>query len=206
MNVLVLAAHGDDEVIGCGGTIRKLVDEGHGVEVWYMTGLDPLGERHAASAILGFEWLCGDYEPLTPASLTAEFQITVDEIVLNEGHDIVLCPPPDMHSDHRAVYEAALVACRANRKDAPSLYAYEIGTTTQYNDAGYLWHPNTWVDITETIDAKCRAMEAYKSQQRQRPHPRNIHGLYRIASYRGLGAGCDYAEAFMLVHGRGGAL
>lgn len=206
MDIIVLAAHGDDEVIGCGGTIRKLADAGHAVKVWYITAVHgQTCERDRAAKILGFEpCFCG-YDPLTLAANVQGVNGMV-QTVLDHAPDIVLCPPPDMHSDHRAVYEAALVACRANRANAPSLYAYEIGTTTQYNDAGYAWHPNTWVDITATIDAKCEAMLAYRSQLRTPPHPRNWGGLCTIARYRGLGAGCEYAEAFMLIHGHGGAL
>jgi len=220
VNVLVLAAHPDDETIGAGGTIARLADSGARVHLWIATEAAPprwseeekesrRREARRAAEILGVESVSfGGFPTMHLRSTPAlDLNSAVDEAVRETSAEVVLAPPPaDVNSDHSALFDAALVACRAlPESPVRALYAYEISTTTGFCPPERRFEADTWVDISATLETKLEAMRAYESELREAPHPRSIEGLTVLARERGLGCGFDYAEGFRLAGRRIGA-
>jgi LmbE family N-acetylglucosaminyl deacetylase len=117
------------------------------------------------------------------------------EIVYTHG-------PSDINRDHRAILEAVLVATRPF--SAPSVrevWLYETASSTEWGGPPLLppFEPQMFVDITETLELKVRALECYKREVRLWPHPRSAEGIRARARYFGSLAGFEAAEPFRLV-------
>lgn len=212
MTVLVFAPHADDEVLGCGGTIRRLADEGRTVHVCIVTeGYTPYwSEEHldqradeiadAASKLgvsetheLGYP--AAKLDTVTQKELNDDITAKVSEL----DSDTVLLPHSgDLHRDHQLVHEAGLVACRP-QTGVDRVFTYETLSETEWGTAWDSFEPTTYVDISETLDTKCQAMHKYRSEVREFPHPRSIKSIKAHATKRGSEAHMPAAEAFSLV-------
>lgn len=209
MNILIFAPHNDDEVLGAGGTICKYTEAGHRVTVCEVTcGGDylPLQEEaKRAHRILGVEETIFlnlpvvELKNLSPAKLNA----AIGEVVDRVKPKIVFTPfIGDMHIDHREVTDSVLVAVRpVNGNSVRTVYMYETLSETGWNipSGEKTFRPDTWMDITSTIELKIQAMECYQSQIKKYPNPRSSRGIQALAMYRGSTVSLEYAEAFMLV-------
>lgn len=222
MNVLVLAAHPDDEVLGCGGTIAKLAEAGH-----YVT-IAVLGEgetsrytqRDAADAAR-VEELAGDCrtvgaflgarEVVTASLPDNRFDTVALLDVVKIVEDLVERVKPervyvqhggDLNVDHVVLYRATLTATRPMAgTPVREVLAYEVNSSTEWAFASFgpVFRPNVFEDITGTLDRKIEAMERYKSEARPFPHPRSPEALRAQAVRWGGVAGLHAAEAFELV-------
>lgn len=211
--VLIFAPHNDDEILGAGGTISKLCKQGFMVTVCETTSgpsSESLqAEAKAAHKVLGvsdsifLNLPACQLDRMSKPEMNAEFCKVVKQI----KPEIVLIPHyGDMHLDHRWVAEAAMVAVRP--LEAPytkKVLAYETLSETEWNtpSVNNVFIPNVWVDISEELDGKIKAMECYKSQLHDFPHPRSLGAIRALAQYRGSTVGVQAAEAFMLVRGIG---
>ena len=209
MNILVIAPHNDDEVLGVGGTISKYAEAGHFVTVCEVTSgaKYQLMQQEAKEAhrILGVKDSIFLNLPVVklrtmePAVINA----AISEVVNNVKPDIAFIPfIGDMHLDHREVTESALVALRpVNNATIKHIYMYETLSETGWNipNGERAFIPDTYIDITTTIDKKIEAMSCYKSQIKDYPNPRSIAAIKVLAMYRGSTVCVDYAESFMLV-------
>ena len=208
-SVLVFAPHNDDEILGVGGTIRKLSTEGYNVVVCEVTAGPSFktlkAEAERAHAILGVE---KSFFPNLPScmlesysksDMNEQFRKVVEDI----KPSIVFIPHyGDMHLDHRWVAEAAMVAVRPLHSPfIKKVLSYETLSETEWNTPSInnAFIPNVWIDISNEIDKKIMAMECYKSQLHAFPHPRSIEAIKALAHYRGSTIGATSAEAFMLV-------
>jgi LmbE family N-acetylglucosaminyl deacetylase len=214
--VLVVAPHPDDETLGVGGTIAKFSSQGDEVFVLIVSGhLPPLysredyeitvSEANSAFDLLGVarsEFLeipatmIGD-QPLH------EFNGRISEIVNKFSPQMVFCPYPDRHIDHRLVFDSLMVATRpvSITKDIGILAAYETLSETHWN-APHIepnFTPNWVIDITEHIEKKLDALRCYKSQLSDFPGPRSIQAVEALAKFRGTQAGFGYGEGFHIV-------
>ena len=214
--ILVVAPHPDDETLGAGGTIAKYVEDGHQVSILTISGhLPPLYSREdyektikeasQAFSILGVlkSWFLE-----IPATMIGEQPIgrlnkkIVD--VLNEIEpEIVLCPFPDRHIDHRVVFNAVMVASRpvGIGRCIELLAAYETLSETHWN-APHIepnFMPNWVVDISEQINKKINALECYESQIPPFPGSRSLEAVKALAMFRGTQAGFGYGEAFQVI-------
>ncbi len=203
MNVLVVAPHPDDEVLGCGGTIARHVAEGDTVDVVIVTRGDDRydqqwiersrDEARAAHRFLGVtrsSFL--DYPSPTldkvPASLIAE------RIGRTGRWDIAYIPHSgDVHQEHRIVHQACLVAFRP---PGPDIYAYETLSSTEW---GTGFTPDHFVVISTTLGRKVSAMSCYQTQLQDAPSPRSLEGIRVLARMRGLSVQRHHAEAFVTV-------
>lgn len=216
MKVMVIAPHPDDEVLGCGGAMARHTSEGDEVFVLVVTrGVPELFspetiegtrlELKAAHEILGIQEtifldLPAPRLDTVPGHVIAD---GINEEIRRIQPEIVYLPHRgDIHSDHRFVYYATLVACRPiHNRSVRKLLCYETISETEWappfgEDA---FVPTVFVDISEYLETKLAAMACYKSQLQNPPLPRSLSGLENLAKVRGNGIGLAAAEAFMLV-------
>lgn len=211
MKILVFAPHNDDEVLGVGGTIAKHVENGNEVYVCEVTigknkerAMRIKDESAAAHKILGVKdsyYLDFPVVGLTDLP-TTELNKEIHKIVQDVKPDIAYIPHKgDMHIDHATVAESAMVALRpVDSPQVKAIYVYETLSETEWNipsvDNAFI--PNVYVDITETIDKKIKAMECYQSQLYDFPHPRSLQAIKSLSELRGSTICVKNAESFML--------
>lgn len=216
MNILVIAPHPDDEIIGVGGTILKYIKEKHNVSICIVTrGCEPLfsdenvaitrEEARKAHKYLGVK---GTYYLDFPAVMLEkanryEINDKLLEIIDKVKADIVFIPHHgDMQKDHQIVSESAMVALRPKYKHKVlEIYAYETLSETEWNipHSSNTFIPNVFVDISNYLEAKLTAMSCYSSQLSEFPNPRSLEAIEALAKYRGSSICVKAAEAFMLV-------
>ena len=217
MNILIIAPHPDDEVLGLGGTMHRLAGEGHKLTVAIVTrGWAPLfpdeqvqqvrTEAQAAADTLGVEKLHFMDLPVTRLNALPEHELNAafDRLILDEQPQWVFLPHPgDRHEDHRQVFEAGMVALRpvASRSFVRRVLCYETVSETHWSASGIEPHfePHIWIDISAHLDAKRAAMQKYASQVRPAPDARSLEAVSALATWRGSVVGLRAAEAFMLV-------
>jgi LmbE family N-acetylglucosaminyl deacetylase len=222
MNVLVLAAHPDDEVLGCGGTIARLAKEGHAVYIgilgegitsrWRrredanLTALEALHDqakcvaRYLGAAELFLHSLPDNRFDTVPllevVKIVEELIARVSPVAVYTQHG------GDLNIDHMTLFRATLTATRLTDDcQVREVYAYEVGSSTEWAFQKFqpVFRPNVFVNIATTLDAKIAAMELYDSEARQFPHPRAPQSLRAAAQRWGSVAGLEAAEAFELV-------
>ncbi len=214
MNILVFAPHNDDEVIGLGGTLAKLAREGHKITVCEVTRGPKVesADRVVAEALQAHKIL-GVAEsvfldlPVLDIHLVPvrEKNGPFIELVKRVQPDIAFIPHHgDLHSDHTTVAMSAMVALRPmNAPQLKAIYAYETLSESEWNipDGAHAFIPNTWCDITDTMDIKLQAMACYSSQLRPFPHPRSLEAIEAQAKVRGSTLCMERAEAFIQLRG-----
>lgn len=219
-SILVLAAHPDDEVLGCGGTIARLADQGARIHIAFMADgvlsrADAQGARddelrarrvaaNRACDILGVKSLSfGDF-PDNRMDTVPLLDIVklVETLIVEHRPDTVLTHHAgDVNIDHRRVHEAAVTACRPQRgHPVKTLLCFEVPSSTEWQLPGSapVFAPNWFVNISDTLDRKLAALGAYAAELRDWPHPRSLQGVEHLARWRGATVGVDAAEAFML--------
>ena len=222
MNILIVAAHPDDEVLGCGGTISRLIDEGHDIYVAILgegvssryperpkdveSQIDKLriSCRRAADC-LGVKDLfihqlpdnCFDTVPLLDVvKIIEELVDRIKPTAVYSHHG------GDLNVDHVITHRAVLTAIRP-MADCPvkEIYAFEIPSSTEWAFQQFepRFRPTVFTDISETIEIKIEAMQFYESEIRSFPHPRSPEALRINAQRWGSVVGCECAEAFELI-------
>ncbi len=216
MNILVIATHPDDEVLGCGGVIARHVAANDNVYVLVVTrGIPEIfpanqieetrRELQLAHSILGVKHVEFLDFPAPKLDTVPEYVLANairDSIMKIQPKTIYLPHHGDLHGDHRAVNHAALVAARPiNGLSVWRLLCYETLSETEWAlpfgmDA---FIPTVFVDISAFLEQKLRAMSCYRSQLKEPPHPRSLQTIESLARLRGSTVGLPAAEAFMLV-------
>jgi len=186
--VLCIASHPDDEVLGVGGTLLR--HKAAGDLVWIVLAnrcrTESEVESREAEQRMGIA-----YERLWESGRT------IADAVIDYIPDVVYThSDADLHHDHRDALYQALVACRP-QSGVRTIYSFETPSATDWS--GRPFDPHHFVDIKATIEDKDHAMEAYESELRDYPHPRNIDSLDNRAAYWGQRVGVDYAEAFEVI-------
>jgi LmbE family N-acetylglucosaminyl deacetylase len=216
MNVLIVAPHSDDEVLGCGGVMARHAARGDDVHVLVVTRGTPemyppeqeeqtRQELHAAHAILGVSSVHFLDFPAPKLDTIPGHQLAdaIGRIIRSVYPSIIYLPHRgDIHSDHRAVYQATLVAARPiNDCPVRKLLCYETLSETEwaapFGDDAFI--PTVFVDITDYLDQKLKAMTCYHSELKQPPHPRSLQAIEVLAKMRGATVSLPAVEAFMLV-------
>jgi LmbE family N-acetylglucosaminyl deacetylase len=221
-SILVIAAHPDDEVLGCGGTIAKLAANGARVNILILaTGLtsrkgfcpeksaDALGVHYErakqAGRLLGaasvdfadFPDQRLDTLPLLDITQRIEAEVEAtnpDTIFTHHGGDL--------NMDHEVVYRATLTATRPTVGGrVTAVYSYEVPSSTEWAFQKFTpqFRPSVFHDVSATLAYKIQAMQIYESEVRSFPHPRSPEALEAIARRWGSVVGLPAAEAFELV-------
>ena len=214
--ILVVAPHPDDETIGAGGAIAKFSQKGYEVNVLTVSGhLPPLYSREDYDKTLtearkAFDILgVSSYKYLEiPATMISNMPVNelnskVSQVIEDFQPNIVLCPYPDRHIDHRLVFDSVMVATRpvgVGRK-IEIVAAYETLSETHWN-APHIepnFTPNWVIDISDHIKIKLEALKCYESQIFEFPSPRSIEAAEALAKFRGTQAGFGYGEGMHII-------
>jgi LmbE family N-acetylglucosaminyl deacetylase len=216
--VLVVAAHPDDEVLGAGGTIARHVQQGDWVSVLIMT--DGVTARHrevaqqqaaarAATHLLGVQGLHFANLPdqrLDSLPLLEVIQPIAALVRALRPSDVYTHHRGDANQDHRTVFAATLIAARPfDDNPVERLLCYEVASSTEWGPSFGEWAfiPNLFVDISATLELKLKAVDAYRatfeSEIKAFPHPRSPEAVQIYSQHRGVTVGMRAAEAFVLV-------
>ncbi len=215
--ILVIAAHADDEALGCGGTIARHVIEGDIVHAVFLAdgvssrlGIESseLNERMAASEkarqILGIT--SNTYLGLPDNRLDSLALIEViqqlEPIIKKLQPDIVYTHHHgDLNVDHRITHQAVLTVCRPMPGSCvQAIYAFEVMSSTEWaTPAAEPFLPNHYVEISNFLNTKMEALRSYAKEMCATPHSRSMENLIHLASYRGNSVGVSAAEAFVTV-------
>lgn len=213
---LVIAPHPDDEILGCGGTMARLADEGAEVVVAIVTtGREPAfpaelvarlrGEIAAAHEVIGtrevrfLDLPAAALDTVAGSAINAAFDRLIDEV----RPDTVFVPfVGDIHMDHQLSFMGAMVAARPRSLRAPRrIYAYETLSETNWYAPPITpaFTPNVFIDIAPTLERKLAAFGCFASQVRAFPDERSPEAIRALAMLRGATVYRHAAEGFMLV-------
>lgn len=217
MNVLIVVAHPDDEVLGCGATGAALAAAGHEVRACFLSGhAEARGARPAAAELtadalraqqeLGFGAPIFGTFPNIRMNTVAHIELVafIEAAIRETGAQVLFTHhPSDLNDDHVQTSRACAVAARlAQRRPEVQplrrLYFMEILSSTEWAlpAAGEVFKPDTFVEAGDWLERKLAALRAYRGVMRAYPHPRSEEMLRALAQYRGGLAGLNSAEAF----------
>jgi N-acetylglucosamine malate deacetylase 1 len=213
---LVIAPHPDDEVLGCGGIMKKYSDAGHEVYVLIVTRGTPKkysderiergrAQARKSHAILGVKdtFFMNYHAPELDQVPSYMISDSISELVGKLlPTDLFLPHPGDIHIDHQVVFNASLVAARPiGNCSVRNIFTYETLSETEWAQpaCSHIFIPDHFVDIEKSFDFKLQAMGCYEGQLRNFPHPRSLESLEALAKFRGSTIGCSRAEAFKTI-------
>lgn len=216
MNILVIAPHPDDEVLGVGGTIAKRSSEGHKITVCVVTkGCSPIfdedfieqgrNECREADALLGVEETI--FLDFPAAMLETVPRYKLNDAILNiiqktKPDEVYIPHRGDMQIDHKMIADAAMVALRPKYQHrVKRVYAYETLSETGWDIPNTVneFIPTVYQDISNTLEKKIEAMRVFQSQLSLYPNARSIEAIEALAKFRGSTSTMNAAEAFCLI-------
>lgn len=221
--ILVVAAHPDDEVLGCGGIIARHADAGDQVQVLIVaegaTSRQLQRDRSVVSADLsalaqaaqraatilgaaGVELLDLPDNRLDSLDRLDLIKIIEESIRRHQPQVVYTHHAGDVNVDHRRLHEAVVTGCRPTPgHPVKRLLSFEVASSTEWQPPGSApaFLPNWFVDITSSWERKRQALEAYSSEMRSWPHARSIQAVEHLARWRGAQVGVEAAEAFCLL-------
>lgn len=215
--ILVVAPHPDDETLGCGGTILKHKKMGDQVYWLIVTGIsEEFGfsenrvrlrneEINQVSKIYDFDSVYNLQLPTTKLD-----EIPMGEMIASVGKiferiepEVVYIPyRGDVHSDHKVVFDVVAACTKWFRYNSiRRVLAYETLSETDFgiNPDNLGFRPNVFVDISNYLEKKIKALNLYEGEMTEFPFPRSEQAVRSLAQLRGAAAGCKAAEAFMLL-------
>lgn len=209
-NILVLAAHPDDETLGCGGTLSKLNEQGCNIEL--LTFTDGVTSREGedgnrnikldtVSSILGIDrYKSGEFPDNAMDSVSILQVAKFIEGNVKTQPDIIFTHFPfDLNIDHQIVTKACLAAFRPQHGKSVSIYSYYVPSATDYNSVNP-FDGKVYIKLEQKhIDAKLKALEVYEEEMREYPHSRSYSNVVNLSRVWGSEVGAEYCEKFMLI-------
>lgn len=221
MNYLLVVAHPDDEVLGCGATIKKLTSEGNTVDVCIMCteakarvfrpeDIELNDDTDAALKMIGVRRKYEGTFPNIEMNNSAHLSLVqfIEKAIVESDCDIIITHhPADTNNDHMHTSIACQAAIRlfqrrAEVKPLKEFWFMEVLSSTEWsvNTSMNRFQPNTFVEVgEENVDVKIAALAIYRGVMRPYPHPRSNEAIKGLAAYRGVQSGNNYAEAFECV-------
>lgn len=218
--ILIVAAHPDDEVLGCFGTVAKLIKEGYEAYTLILgegkTSRDDArkienkteeiivlnNEIQKANKIIGIKDVFIESFPDNRFDSVDLLDIVkvITKIKDEIKPDIIFTHyENDLNIDHQITYKAVITATRPmERECVKEIYSFEILSSTEWNYP-LSFSPDTFFEISNTLDMKINAMKQYASELCNYPHPRSLEGIKLNAQYQGMRIGKKYVEAFKSV-------
>ncbi|WP_417835078.1 PIG-L deacetylase family protein [Thalassospira xiamenensis] len=224
--VLIIAAHPDDEVLGCGGTMARYRALGCLVRVVFLAEgvtarfspeqfsnpeVREKSARRNANALSAMETLgidadhvflserpCCRLDQVPLIDLTKEIEAHIRDFLPTR---LFTHSADDPNVDHGVTHRAVLPAVRPLAgQSLRAVFAFEVLSSTEWNPLKP-FAPTVFHDISLSMEQKVAAMAAYESEMLPAPHPRSPEVLRALACYRGAQAGVPYAEGFALIRG-----
>ena len=217
-NFLIVAAHPDDELMGCGGTTARLVKQGmtghclilsrgmlgRGEE--YKSDIEELlDQSRKANNILGIsdvnflDFPDNQFDSVPLLSIIQEVEKEINRI---KPDMIFTHYSDDLNIDHRITFQSVLTSCRPQPGFFnPDIYSFFCPSSTDWVDGLHLksFHPNSFFNIKDTIDQKLQAVGKYELEMRPYPHSRSIESVKIFSEYWGHRIGMEYVEPFILI-------
>lgn len=205
--VCVVAVHPDDETLGCGGTILKHLRKGDEVHCVFVTSGNEEQKSivKEISDIYGFTSIvCLGFPELTLMDISLNQLIPQFSLLFSEMKPEILYIPnrTDVHSDHRAVYNAIAACTKSFRYPfLEQILMCEVISETDFvlGSSEVAFIPNYYVDISDTFKEKLRILGLYQSELLPYPMTRNLNTMESLNRYRGSLINSEYAEAFMSI-------
>lgn len=215
-NLLIVAPHPDDEVLGCGGIIKKYSNFGYDVYALIMSRgssklysderiMNVRNEALKAHKLLGItdtvflDFPAPDLDLISIAELSRQISGVIKELEIGT---LFLPNRGDIHQDHKAVFNAGIVAARPIKENSVKrIYSYETLSETEwaapFADDAFI--PDLFVNISEVFLLKLEAIKCYQSQLKEFPNSRSLKSIEALANLRGSTVGFTHAEAFMTI-------
>jgi LmbE family N-acetylglucosaminyl deacetylase len=221
--ILVVVAHPDDEVLGCGGTMARLALEGNDVYTLILgEGITSRDKKRMkvkrggeiaelrkqarnANKILGvkkvytFDFPDNRFDTVPLLDIIKTIEKSKEDI----KPDIVFTHHyGDLNIDHQITFKAVMTAFRPTKDESvKEIYSFEIPSSTECNVPSSLTHfmPDYFVNINKSLEIKINALKEYETELRDFPHPRSLKAVEINAKYRGIMLGFKAAEAFKTV-------
>ena len=217
-SVLVIAAHPDDEALGCFGTLLKHRSKGDKINIIFLT--DGVSSR---KKIIKKKSLLEEKNCLKVAKL---LKLNERNIFFLDYPDNMLDTIPllnvvkniekiknkifpdiiythfsnDLNIDHRIAFQAAVTSSRPKKNETvKKIFCFEILSSTEWACKNKIaFNPNYFVDISQHINKKISALKLYKKEMMKKPNTRSIENVKNLSSYRGSTVGMNFAEAFFV--------
>jgi LmbE family N-acetylglucosaminyl deacetylase len=217
---LIIAAHPDDDILGCGGIISKLSPNTQFKVVFIAEGstcrfnnpkcseaLNALNKRnkHALMALEFLKVKNYSFYNLPCGKLDQVSQLEINKIIESEiksfSPDTVFTHSNcDSNKDHHKVYDATIIATRPG-SGVKNVLSYEVLSSTEWG-FDKVFTPNIFYPLSQKdINNKWEALKFYETEIKKFPYPRSKRGIQSLASYRGMQSGNEYAEAYKLIRG-----
>ncbi len=220
-NILIIAAHPDDEILGCGGTIDKFSRAGHKIYTLILgAGLDSRNIKKKnesnkknlysqcikANKYLGVKDVF--FENLKDNSFDSYNLLKIIKIIelyvkRIKPFIVITHSKNDLNVDHRITFESTLTACRPMKgTHTKKLLCFEVASSTEWSFGKIVdnFKPNYFIDIQKNIKNKIKSLKFYKGELRKYPHPRSLKNVENISMIRGSSVGLKNAEAFECIY------
>lgn len=216
-NVIVIAAHPDDETLGAGGTLLKHKKNGDTIHWLIVTNISESNgfsaeivtrrQREIEEVALLFDFNGVHRLNYPTMSLSSRDISTLVKDISNVFNDvkpeiIYTINRSDIHSDHRVIFQAVVACTKSFRYPfIKKLLMYECLSETEFAAPLHenVFIPNYYVDVSEFMERKLQIMEVFKSEMAPHPFPRSGDNIFALATFRGASVGVKYAEAFQLL-------
>lgn len=218
--ILIVAAHPDDEVLGCFGTVARLIKEGYEAYTLILgegkTSRDEQrvvenkqdeieilnNEIQKANDVIDIKKVFVESFPDNRFDSVDLLDIikVISKVKDEVKPDVIFTHyENDLNIDHQITYKAVITATRPMEDECvKEIYSFEILSSTEWNYP-LSFSPDTYFDISDTLDLKADAMKEYQSELCKYPHPRSLEGIELNAKYQGMRVGKKYVEAFKSV-------
>ena len=213
--ILIIAAHPDDEILGCGGTIFKLKKKNNIKIIFLTNGVS--ARSNSVNKILKRKLECEKLFKYLKLGKPTFFDFPdnqldqlpllkivkkVEEVIKSFKPEIVFTHYENcLNIDHQITYRATITACRPIKNiSVKKILSFEVLSSTEWGVfKKKSFQPTYYFEIDKEIKSKIKAMKFYKSELKKYPHSRSLKAIETLAKFRGISSGFKYAEGFVLV-------